>query len=69
VVAPMRLTIVSWSTSGFPRQFMLMWENRRCSILFHLLVPGGRCEAEADARTVAAPTVGGDQELGGVGAA
>ena len=24
------------------RQFMAMWENRRCSILFHLLVPGGK---------------------------
>ena len=22
---------------------MVMWENSRCSILFHLLVPGGRC--------------------------
>ena len=27
---------------GRPRQFMEMWENSRCSILFHLLVPGGR---------------------------
>jgi len=25
-----------------PRQFWLMNENRRCSIRFHLLVPGGR---------------------------
>ena len=30
------------ATKGRPRQFMLMWENKRCSILFHLLVPGGR---------------------------
>ena len=27
---------------GLPRQFWLMYENRRCSILFHLLVPGGK---------------------------
>jgi hypothetical protein len=28
-------------TKGLPRQFWLMKENKRCSILFHLLVPGG----------------------------
>ncbi len=27
--------------SGLPRQFMEMKLKRRCSILFHLLVPGG----------------------------
>src|SRR6202140_1806814 len=27
---------------GLPRQFWLIKENRRCSILFHLLVPGGK---------------------------
>ena len=27
--------------SGRPRQFCVMWQNRRCSILFHLDVPGG----------------------------
>jgi hypothetical protein len=27
---------------GRPRQFMLMCEKTLCSILFHLLVPGGR---------------------------
>src|SRR5947209_18920980 len=42
VVAPMRRTITSWATSGLPRQFWVTWQNRRCSILFHLLVPGGR---------------------------
>src|SRR5215831_3882217 len=42
VVAAIRLTITSWLTSGFPRQFWLMKENSRCSILFHLLVPGGK---------------------------
>ncbi len=34
-----------WLSSRFgalPRQFRVIWENRRCSILFHLLVPGGR---------------------------
>jgi hypothetical protein len=34
--------MTSWLVSGRPRQFIEMWENRRCSILFHLLVPGGR---------------------------
>src|SRR6266550_2706058 len=28
--------------SGLARQFWLMKEKSRCSILFHLLVPGGR---------------------------
>ena len=28
--------------SGLPRQLMVMKENSRCSILFHLLVPGGK---------------------------
>src|ERR1035437_807456 len=42
VVAPMRLRIVSWLGRGLPCQFLVIWENKRCSILFHLLVPGGR---------------------------
>src|SRR5262249_29230830 len=46
VVAAIRLMITSWLTSGFPRQFWLMNENRRCSILFHLLVPGGKWQTE-----------------------
>ena len=41
-VAPIRLTMATKFTSGFPRQFIAMCENRRCSILFHLLVPGGK---------------------------
>src|SRR5580700_8392723 len=31
----------SKAASGFPRQLSVI-ENRRCSILFHWLVPGGR---------------------------
>ena len=42
VVVPIRLTMTARLTRGFPRQFMAMWENRRCSIRFHLLVPGGK---------------------------
>ena len=38
----MVLTMTSWLASGRPRQFMVMWENSRCSILFHLEVPGGK---------------------------
>ena len=34
--------MVARSVSGLPRQFWLMKANKRCSILFHLLVPGGR---------------------------
>ena len=40
VVAAMVLTMTSWLVSGLPRQFIEMWENSRCSILFHLDVPG-----------------------------
>src|SRR5665811_2251416 len=42
VVAPIRLRIVSWLVRGLPCQLRVIWENSRCSILFHLLVPGGR---------------------------
>ena len=42
VVAAMVWTMTSWLVSGRPRQFMVMWENSRCSILFHLEVPGGK---------------------------
>ena len=35
-------TMTSWLVSGLPRQFIEMWENSRCSILFHFEVPGGR---------------------------
>src|SRR5450756_228101 len=42
MVAPISFTTTSWLTKGRPLQFMLMCENNRCSILFHLLVPGGR---------------------------
>ena len=34
--------------SGFPRQFIAMWLKRRCSILFHLLVPGGKWHTTMD---------------------
>src|SRR3974377_2553321 len=44
-VAALVSTITSWLVSGLPRQLMEMWANNRCSILFHLLVPGGRWHA------------------------
>ena len=34
-VAAINSRITSWETSGRPRQFMEMWLNNRCSILFH----------------------------------
>ena len=46
VVPAIRLMMTSWLTSGLPRQFWLMKENSRCSILFHLLVPGGKWQTE-----------------------
>jgi hypothetical protein len=42
LVAPIRSTMIWWLVSGRPRQLRVIWENSRCSILFHLLVPGGR---------------------------
>ena len=42
VVLLIRSTMTWWVLRGPLRQFMVIWENRRCSILFHLLVPGGR---------------------------
>src|SRR5258708_1736823 len=41
-VAPIRLTITARLTSGCPRQLRLMYEKSRCSMVFHLLVPGGK---------------------------
>ena len=41
VVAAMSSTMVARSVSGRPRQFCVMRQNRRCSILFHFDVPGG----------------------------
>src|SRR5260370_20274262 len=42
VVAAISCTMVLKLRNGFPRQLSVIKENRRCSILFHLLVPGGR---------------------------
>src|SRR5687767_1687087 len=47
-VDAIRLTTVAKLTSGLPRQFIAICENRRCSILFHLLVPGGKWQTEID---------------------
>src|SRR6266498_2768889 len=40
VVLEIRLTMVWYVVSGRPRQLTVIRENSRCSILFHLLVPG-----------------------------
>ena len=42
VVPAIRLTMTSWLVSGRPRQFIEIWLNSRCSIMFHLEVPGGK---------------------------
>jgi hypothetical protein len=48
VVAAMVLTMTSWLVRGLPRQFIEIWENSRCSILFHFEVPGGRWQTVMD---------------------
>jgi hypothetical protein len=40
VTALMVLMMTSWLVSGRPRQARVIWENSRCSILFHFEVPG-----------------------------
>src|SRR5688572_18792969 len=64
---------------GRARQFCVIWQKRRCSILFHLEVPGGkprsstrsgRPGSEAHASTagsVGAAAVGRDHQPGGRG--
>ena len=42
VVLAISSTTASRPTSGRPRQFSVIQQNIRCSILFHLLVPGGK---------------------------
>src|SRR5438128_5478568 len=42
VVFAMRFTITPELLNGRPRQLPVIWQNMRCSILFHLLVPGGK---------------------------
>jgi hypothetical protein len=42
VVAAIVCTMTSWLVSGRARQLREIWENSRCSILFHLEVPGGK---------------------------
>jgi hypothetical protein len=49
-VAPIRLTITARLTNGVPRQFTAIWEKSRCSIRFHLLVPGGRWQTVTESR-------------------
>src|SRR5262245_18519759 len=42
VVLAISFPIGSYARNRSPRQFDEIKENRRCSILFHLLVPGGK---------------------------
>ena len=42
VTAAMVSMMTSWLVSGRPRPAMVIWENSRCPILFHLEVPGGK---------------------------
>src|SRR5215510_194250 len=46
VVCPIKLTTTARLTTGRPRQFSVIWQNIRCSLLFHLLVPGGKRHTE-----------------------
>ena len=42
-VAAIPATASAAVISGRARQVRVMWQNRRCSILFHFDVPGGKC--------------------------
>jgi len=53
VVAAMVSMMTWWLASGRARQVREMWQNSRCSILFHLEVPGQcRCLSAANYRFV-----------------
>jgi hypothetical protein len=41
VVLAMSSTTARRLVRGMARQFCVMWQNMRCSILFHFEVPGG----------------------------
>src|ERR1700677_625067 len=43
VVAAINSTTASRLVRGRPRQFCVIGQNRRCSILFHFDVPGAQC--------------------------
>jgi hypothetical protein len=43
-------TITSWFINGSPRQFDVIIEYRRCSSLFHLLVPCGKSHRDKPSR-------------------
>jgi hypothetical protein len=42
VVAAIDYTMTSWLLSGRPRRFIEVREDSRCSISWHVEVPGGR---------------------------
>src|SRR5947199_5680896 len=46
LVEAIRLTITSELVRGLPFQLILINENSLCSIVFHLLVPGGKWQME-----------------------
>jgi len=49
VVAAMVSRMTWWLASGRARQLRVIWQNSRCSILFHFDVPGQcRCLSAAN---------------------
>src|SRR3954469_3095773 len=54
VVLAINWTITGWVSRGLPRQFWVMKANSRCSIRFHLLVPGGRWATVTDSPVASA---------------
>jgi len=54
VVAAVHWTTTSWLVTGLPRQFIVMCENNRCSILFHFEVSGGKWQTVIDSPVCAA---------------
>ncbi len=57
-VFPIRSTMVSYVRSGVPRQFAVMWQKSRCSILFHL-----SCRVGSDSRGWSARLIGHPLQL------
>ena len=51
----MRLMIASYVRSGGPRQLIEMNERSRCSILFHLVVSGGKWHVDREVELVGDP--------------
>jgi len=60
VVAAMVSMMTWWLASGRARQVRVMWQNSRCSILFHFDVPGGKWQTVISSPVSAASAASSD---------